>query len=280
MLSGECGVLPLDVAKMSASTMVANLGCSGADRVSCLRQKTTEEVVTSLTQMFGVSRNAPVGPYVDGVLLADQPMALAATGALHTVPLLIGSTSEEFNTLVNHPEIYGKPVTNAEQYIEAAHAFFGPAVGDFVLSTYPASAFPSPMDAFVQALTDVTFTCPTRAELRALLPLGAPTFRYVFSGRFERDPLKQFGAGHSFDLPFLFHDLPKAEQSSAELALADEMVGAWTRFAATGDPGGGGLAWPRWDLRDPYIEFGSVVSARAGFRTALCDAWDMEVRTR
>ena len=46
--------------------------------------------------------------------------------------------------------------------------------------------------------------------------------------------------------------------------LSEAMMGAWVRFATTGDPNGGGLSWPAYDpAKDNYIVFDDADLARA-----------------
>jgi para-nitrobenzyl esterase len=51
------------------------------------------------------------------------------------------------------------------------------------------------------------------------------------------------------ELPYMFDLVLFEELTPRQAALGERMIGAWTRFAATGDPNGGDeAAWPR--LRD------------------------------
>ncbi|MET9249988.1 carboxylesterase family protein [Nonomuraea sp. NPDC003709] len=55
------------------------------------------------------------------------------------------------------------------------------------------------------------------------------------------------GAYHGAELSYLFDGLGAAidtRPSSGQRRLADQMIGYWTNFAATGNPNGPGL--PRW----------------------------------
>jgi len=58
--------------------------------------------------------------------------------------------------------------------------------------------------------------------------------------------------------------------------LAELMAGYWGRFAATGDPNGGGApAWPPYQpAEDRHLALDLVPAAGAGLRRAQCDLWD------
>jgi para-nitrobenzyl esterase len=56
------------------------------------------------------------------------------------------------------------------------------------------------------------------------------------------------GASHSLELRYLF-DVGGAPALNAEQQrLSEQMIGFWTRFVATGDPGGG---WPAYSVAEP-----------------------------
>jgi para-nitrobenzyl esterase len=56
--------------------------------------------------------------------------------------------------------------------------------------------------------------------------------------------------------------------------LAKAMSGAWLRFAATGNPNGGGLPpWPAYTAAaDPYLEFGDTIKAASDLHKKEIDA--------
>src|SRR5262249_46352955 len=104
-----------------------------------------------------------------------------------------------------------------------------------------------------------------------------PVFRYVFSQVLQEGNLLPLaGAFHGIELGFVFGTLPqvvKQTPRAAEQALSDAVIGYWSRFAATGDPHGGGAPpWPCYDpATDPYLELHAPLSAGAGYHTDRCD---------
>jgi para-nitrobenzyl esterase len=96
------------------------------------------------------------------------------------------------------------------------------------------------------------------------------------------DPL----AAHTIDIQFLFPlwhggelGVPHA-LNDAETKLSNELVAAWTNFAASGNPNGSGnTPWPRYDdSRGPYysqnIPGSSTVTADQFATQHHCNFWD------
>lgn len=61
------------------------------------------------------------------------------------------------------------------------------------------------------------------------------------------------GVFHSCELPFVFNYAPFLK-GAGEPQLAQQFVGYWTRFAATGNPNGAGsVTWPQYNTSDEII---------------------------
>jgi len=61
--------------------------------------------------------------------------------------------------------------------------------------------------------------------------------------------------------------------SSAETALANEIMDYWARFAATGDPNGSGAAqWLPYDATENILQLDDSIGTLAGgYRNPQCD---------
>ncbi len=71
------------------------------------------------------------------------------------------------------------------------------------------------------------------------------------------------------------------ELQGAEIGLSNQLVGAWTRFAATGNPNGPGIpSWPAMTSAAPSIlqqDISSTILNEADYRAAYhCDFWDAQ----
>jgi len=105
-------------------------------------------------------------------------------------------------------------------------------------------------------------------------------WRFLFTHTFENDAgLAAYKAFHASELYFVFGNVQTANDpapytpTAAELALAETMMGYWSRFAATGDPNGAGATqWPRYDSStDAMLQIDDVQTAIDGYHTSRCD---------
>ena len=211
-----------------------------------------------------VASTMPFIPVIDGDSLPEHPLAAIAAGRSSSVPLMIGTNSDEFRTFL-------VPSGMAALVTDEVLASMAGAVGatQDVIATYRANRpRASPGDLLAALLTDRFFLLPALAVAEARADGPAATYFYEFAWR---HPL--VGAGHGLDVPFVFDNLTA---EGAELVagpdapqdLAEEMHAAWTSFAASGDPG-----WAAYDASRPVRVFdtggGSVRSdPRSDERTA------------
>jgi len=154
-----------------------------------------------------------------------------------------------------------------------------------VLSLYPASDYDTPEYALIAVDTDYSMTCEVRNVARAASGAGRPTvWRYLYTHRFENDAgLNASRAFHTAELYFVFDnfsliDPPFANGvnyvlTPAEVTFTGDMIGYWTRFAATGDPNGAGAtAWPAYDAStDSMMQLDDTSIAINGYHNPQCD---------
>ena len=260
------------------NTLATNLGCSpGASFLSCLRSKDAQAVMTAYPTSYTNLTSHRWSVWVDGHVVPDLPMNVIAQGKQNKVPFIIGTTSNEYSTLMSH--YLTTPPANELDYETAARSMVGVAAGNAALPHYLASDYPSYAEALISMASDRFMVCPTRTVARAIAKSGAPVRRYLFDHTYESGNSAALGAGHYMDVPFQFHNLAIEGfvASPAEGALSDTMVGYWTRMAAQGDPNGAGApVWPAYDAAaDLTLVLDDIVHATpAGVRTAPCDFWD------
>lgn len=277
--SGGSTSAPLATAEMAMAARVDATSCgNAADRLVCLRGKTTNEILADLpgsVNIGGVSVGNAVGnygPVVDGHVLPKSTSAIFAAGEHNHIPFAIGTNSEELAALLTIK------VTTEAEYQAVINQNFG-AVAPDVLAAYPVADYASPQDALVGVYSDLRFTCPTRMLASSIAKTqNEAVYRYFFTRR-AKTPQGEKPAQHGIELLYVFHsltDIPLYTPAAEDLALSDAMMGYWGRLGATGDPNGNAaVPWPKYDAaKDSYLEFGTTIQSGEGVRTAQCDAWE------
>ncbi|WP_375400079.1 carboxylesterase/lipase family protein [uncultured Amnibacterium sp.] len=160
----------------------------------------------------GGSLMPPWAPVVDGALLDGDLFDAVAQGRSAGIPVLVGSTANEFAWMT-----YRDRPDDEEAKAEGQQLFAD-------------ELFRLPIQRFADARADAG---------------AAPTFRYEFQWKSSAAPYIR--AGHSLDIPFCFHTLDAAyvldyTGPNPPVALADEDHDAFAAFARTGDPG-----WPAYE---------------------------------
>jgi para-nitrobenzyl esterase len=247
-----------------------------------MRVKTPEELLAAAGENQNVMNTGLVWkPIADGSVLRDLPTALWAEGKRHGVPLLIGTNKDEGNLFLQ-----GLTISTAE-YEAQVKQVFGSYV-DEALALYPVTKPADITPMFSRMLTEVGFASTARFAARsrssAVTTSGGTStagLASVHLYEFTRVPFDNpLGAFHGVEIPYVFGN---AEQFSllgtieqADLDLSATIMGYWTRFAATGDPNGGGAPnWPAYEAAsDQHLELDDTIKVGTGLYTAACDLAD------
>ncbi len=272
----ESGAIPLgSLPDLTASgvrgeTFVHLVGCDTAsDVLGCLRALPANTIVNNQSVIS-------FAPAIEPLIVPEDPFsALDQRGS--PVPLLIGSTREESTGFGDNPDL---PL-DASGYASAIHAEFdrfSDGVADQVLALCPASAYDTPRYALIAVHSDFFTTCAVRDV--ALVAAGAQrpaVWRYLFTHRFENNAiLNRQRAFHIAELFFVFGNLQSINlrpyvPSAAELALSDQLMDYWSRFAATGDPNDTGEGWPAYDAENErMLELDENITVLDGYHVTEC----------
>lgn len=186
----------------------------------------------------------PFQPAIDGDLLSQIPICALRNGASRDIPLLIGTTREEWK-LFSAPSPRLRLMTRSGFESRVAHV-----AGDSTPALLRVYEKGSAFERYNAFMGDRTFAVPADRLLRARNGASA-TFAYRFDWR---APYLGgiFGSCHALDLGFVFgtHNVGPAAaffgKGAAADALAELMMGAWSAFAATGNPSTAQTGtWPR-----------------------------------
>jgi len=190
--------------------------------------------------MFGLGW----GPILDGSFLPYQPTDSAAIEIAKNVPMLVGSTKNEFTPFI--PGSRDITMENATINLQKKYGDKTDAYIAAVKKTYPETSKPSDyidIDVFFRPGTI------SHANLKAA-PGAAPVYVYLFSWQ---SPVMDgmYKAMHCMELPFVFDNIDKCEEMTGggkeAYALADKMSSAWINFARSGNPSAKKLPnWPAY----------------------------------
>jgi para-nitrobenzyl esterase len=199
---------------------------------------------------FGVSivvSSIPFPPVIDGDLIPRHPLAAIAAGEAADVPLLTGTTSDEFRLFLVPT---GRAAFVTDDLLAALLPVLGigPPVAELYRSHRPGA---TPGDLLAALLTDSYFRLPALAVAEARTG-RAPTFVYEFAWP---SPVGGLGACHAMDIPFVFDNLAadgvdRLTGPQAPPQLAAQMHAAWVSFARAGDPG-----WRPFGMDYPVFVF-------------------------
>ncbi|MEJ1159473.1 carboxylesterase/lipase family protein [Prosthecomicrobium sp. N25] len=183
-------------------------------------------------------------PVVDGRILPHHAFDPVAPQISAHVPLLVGTTLNEFTTGIGQPDIDGTSLTAVRQSLAAAYGSDADAILAHFRARHPAA---SPFDLLSRIYSaTIREWAVIQASRHAALG-GAPSWLYWFTWAtpvLDGRPR----AYHNAELPFVFHNADRCASATGggadALALADRVADAWIAFARHGDPNHAGL--PAW----------------------------------
>ncbi|MBL1073794.1 carboxylesterase/lipase family protein [Nocardia sp. 2] len=172
-------------------------------------------------------------PTLDAGVVPVSPLDGIAAGRGHDIPLLIGTTSDEFRFFTVGAGLDGA-ITDATLPILLRRAGLDVALVEAYRTGRPDA---SPADLYAAIVTDLAFRDGSLRIAEQRATAAAPTFVYEFAWR---TPVRGLDACHALELPFVFDTLDVAHSLTGDhppQKLADRMHSAWVAFARTGDPG-------------------------------------------
>ncbi|GAA2744391.1 carboxylesterase family protein [Terrabacter aerolatus] len=183
-------------------------------------------------------------PVVDGDIVPGVPEDLIREGSSAGMPLLIGTTRDEFRLFLV-PTGVARGIT-AEVLPLLSQRYGWPERAVQTYATNRPTAAPG--DVASAILTDAGFRAPTARLAAAQHAAGGAVQVYEFDWE---TPVADLGACHALELAFVFDTLDSAAGmvgDDAPQEVADRMHGAWVRFGSGGDAG-----WQTWTPEHPVV---------------------------
>ena len=254
MMSALCQAqVGLPEAEQRSITYAADAGCAGPEAAQCLRALDANALRTPVWY-YGIGADQLSGPVTGSAALPVAPPDAFAAGAAAGVPVLIGTTRDEWTLFVALQHLRaGKDYEPAEYPGLLADTFGADAAA--VQAHYPLSAFPNVALAYAATVTDGVLACGGARWARDLgARAGAGVYFYEFDDRSPPtpDPLRNLpfpvGASHSLELRYLFDVGGAPPPNPEQVRLGEQMVDYWSAFVRAGAP--------RADGQPDWAEFG------------------------
>jgi para-nitrobenzyl esterase len=252
-----------DKSRQLAELIVAELGLNRTT-IHEIQTLPYEKLIQASTKILSEHPSTPKGalpdfrrianslgfaPIVDGSILPAHPFDPQASALSADIPMIIGSTLNEFITALNHPEVEKMTEAELEQRVRGVYGDRTPKVIEAFKQRSPQA---SPFDLWSHiGAAGIRRSAVAQATAKAALG-RAPAYLYwfawqtpVLSGRPR--------AFHCAEIPFVFDNTDRCENMTGggpdARALAAIMSDAWIQFARTGNPNHPRM--PRWDAFSP-----------------------------
>ena len=254
--------------KVAALVNPETKNASSAAVIAALRRIPAEELVTQVVPLF---RAGLVGSDVDGFVIPQAPSQVFSSGREAAIPLLIGTTTREFESSATAEEVRAQidrfTVVSSPEMLE----LYGLAAGGH------GDSDPKYGSSADQWSADWLFRCPTVSEAVWHTAAHHVVYEYELDHAIPGQPF----AIHSSELPYVFGYFPKdgnlaGNFGPVDIKLAELIQTYWTNFAKTGNPNTAGVAdWTPFGESQNYIQFledGTFAGANA-LRSAQCSLY-------
>ena len=204
--------------------------------------KKAQRKVSAEMRKEGKTGGAGWNAVLDGEFFPNQPGDPAAMELSKNIPLLVGTTKNEFT-----PFIPGPVNPTMEEVKAGLQKRFGDKTDAYIAAVqkdYPKTSKPSEYGDIELNFRTLAIK---QADQKSGLSGAAPVYMYLFTWQ---SPVNDgmYKAMHCMDIAFQFNNIDRCQQmtggGTAAHALANKVSGAWINFAKTGNPNAPGL--PDW----------------------------------
>lgn len=254
-----------DAQRRLAALLLAELGldAAGVDRLHALPYADLRHASEAVLRRANGAGPPVIGsrsarealgfaPTVDGDVLPAAPFSPEAPALSANVPMIIGSTQNEFTTGINHPEFEAMTEAALLARVEALHSGRSAAIVAAFRRRTPDA---KPFDLWSRIATaPVRRAAINQAQAKARSG-AAPAYLYSFDWQtpvLDGRPR----AFHCAEIPFVFANADRCDTMTGggprAHALEAVIADAWIAFARTGDPNHAGMpAWRPYGAASP-----------------------------
>lgn len=256
---GGIPATPLSIAVKVTEQLLGTLGLGSRD-IGAIRALTVEQLLSAdlelRTKMASPGEGQVITittPVLDGKTISEIPIEAIKRGCADNIPVLVGSTLEEFRLFdMMSPDF---PKMSETEIVKRCQMFISAdRVSGLIAAYRKARAVrgddTSPAGIFSAIQTDFTVRMPAIQFIEAQQRY-APAYNYLFTWK---SPVRGgiLGACHALDVGFVFGTHNDSFWGSGPAAdrLSANMQDAWLAFARTGNPSCEGLGkWPDYSDR-------------------------------
>ena len=192
-------------------------------------------------------------PVIDGEVLPSVPLTAIAQGSARSIPILIGTNLDEWKFMgvmdPRFPNVDEGGLTQTVASFVGSHA--RPLIEAYRSARLGRGKEASPLEVLSAIMSDLLFRMPALQVVEAQERAGGSSYSYLFTWpSVAMEGL--LGACHLAEVGFVFgtHDATFCGIGGDADSLSQNMQGAWTAFARTGDPSSPGAGpWPRYGDR-------------------------------
>jgi para-nitrobenzyl esterase len=234
-------IFPVDTADSIARDLAAAVGAGTMEELQDVEIATILGVQSRVVDGDIGARNLrggrSWGVVLDGVIVPEDPHEAVRRGVARGIPLLVGATRDE--TKVFQRMLGDAFVPSGDDALRDEMARSSAPDPTALLTAYAARGArvgaAELADIRSAFLTDAVYRRPASELAAAQVAAGGRAWTYLFSATPQGPAL---GAFHGSDLGYAFDKLTGAGLGTPEnLAVRDDLIGAWRAFAAEGDPG-------------------------------------------
>lgn len=262
---------PLRVAERRGLALAEKLGVTeGPDMLAQLRAKPADQILAATGRPSPLPGGGTVEfVCLDGYVLREKPEQTAEAGRLTRVPYLAGTVADEGSVFARR-----FPINSVKGYQATLHFIFGDQAAALE-KLYPVEK-PQDIGPALNGLLGDAFVAGTRRMVRNMAAAGSPAYLYQFTRLSDVAAAAGVGCFHGSELPYVFGNLGPVGRDARDRDLAEAVMGYWTRFAATGDPNGGGAVdWPRYEATtDQHLILDAPITTGTKLRQEQCDVRD------